>query len=324
MSQIYSPSTPIRETRTLSVYPVKGPVISAGSSYTLFSATGAGNVDPAGNSAPFNNYAPYMTISITVDGGTTQTIPLGLFFLLYGYSTSDGADAVADEFVTKYLGIPVAVANNSVNASVVGVYRRIYIKYNTSCTIILNSLPTQTQAINIYSQVDYYPGVAPAGLYPATRNVIHFAVNDWATSTIAELGVLNILPTVTGVGELESIYFVSSAPVGGIANAHWLESDATTITVDGTTYRYYGTEDFYGNQFYGSQGIHAKTDEYGLARGYAAGSPDGRTYWTGYRYFKETPMLFNSSIGMTWQNIYHTVGTPATQVGSLATYYTVS
>jgi hypothetical protein len=243
-----------------------------------------------------------------------------MFMLWYGYFTSDGASALSDEFVSKYIGVTVG-QNGSFQAG----YRRIYIKYNSSLTIALTDPSTYGSAdpyVNIYSQVDYYPGVAPTGLFPATRNVFHMVANDWAISTIAPLGTLTILPTVTGVGELESIYYFSSATGVPMGSVGWLEMPPT-IAVDGTIYQYGGTEDFFGNQFYGNQGIHARADEYGLGRFFTAGSPDNRTYWTGYRYFRESPMLFNTSIGMTWQNS-STGNNPATQVGSLATYYTVS
>ena len=93
-----------------------------------------------------------------------------------------------------------------------------------------------------------------------------------------------------------------------------------TITVDGTEFRYGGTEDFFGNQFYGDQ-FHARADEYGIARDYRSGAPDNTTYWSGYRYFRESPMVFDSSLGMTWVNSW-TNSVWATRVGTLAVYYT--
>jgi hypothetical protein len=176
-------------------------------------------------------------------------------------------------------------------------YRRIYIKYNSSISISLTLPQTGTNAI-IYSQVEYYPGAAPTGRFPATRNVFHMAVNDWANSSVAPNTPVNILPAVAGVGELESIYFVSSAP--GPTELAWLEQNPD-ITVDGTDFRYGGTEDFFGNQFYGDQ-FHGRTDEYGIARYFSSGAPD-------------------SGIAMVWQNA-NTGNLPATLVGSLAVYYT--
>jgi hypothetical protein len=126
-----------------------------------------------------------------------------------------------------------------------------------------------------------------------------------------------VLPTVSGAGELESIYFISTAP--GAVAAQWLEQNPV-IAVDGTEFRYGGTEDFFGNQFYGDQ-WQARADEYGIARHYSSGAPDNTTYWTAYRYFRESPMVFNNSIGMTWQNAGAGAG-PAAQVGTLAVYYT--
>ena len=84
--------------------------------------------------------------------------------------------------------------------------------------------------------------------------------------------------------------------------------------------RYGGTEDFFGNQFYGNQ-FHGRTDEYGIARYFSSGVPDNTTYWSGYRYFRESPMIFNNSLAMTWSNPSAGSG-PAAKVGSLGVYYT--
>src|SRR6202012_4560321 len=103
---------------------------------------------------------------------------------------------------------------------------------------------------------------------------------------IAPNTTLNMLPAISGTGEVESLYFVSEAP--GPAVPGWLEI-APQLTVDGSTYQYGGCEDFFGNQFYGDQ-WHGRADEYGIARYFTSGAPDNTTYWTGYRYFRETPL----------------------------------
>jgi hypothetical protein len=314
-----STSGMVRETRTLRVAEIKGYMLSGGQSLTLFSATGPGNIERIQLAAAYNDGSPTAanlgaeaTITIVVDGAT-YTAPLGLFLLWDGYATTDGVAATSDLFVTKYLGITSATSQS--NETISG-YRRIYIKYRNSIQISITSAPTGN--IWWYSQVEYYAGVAPAGRYPDTRNVFHMVVNDWASSAIAPLRTVTVLPMVTGAGELESIYFVSSAP--GKVEPGWLEMNPT-IMVDGTAFVYGGTEDFFGNQFYGDQ-FHGRTDEYGIARYYSSSTPDHTTYWSGYRYFRESPMVFNSSVGMTWQNTGEGSG-PATQVGSLAVYYTI-
>ncbi len=313
------PAGEVRETRTLSVAFLKGTNVAGGGSLTLFSATGAGNLERIQLAVQYNSGNPATSplgansvITISVDG-KSYSCTLGMFLLWNGYTTSDGATATNDLFATKYLGITSGTsASNEKN----GGYRRIYIKYNTSINISITTPPGPTTS-GWWSQVEYYPGVAPAGRYPATRNVFHMVVNDWATSAIAPGQTLTVLPAVAGAGELESIYGVFSAP--GVVAPQWLES-TPDITVDGTDFRYGGTEDFFGNQFYGVQ-FHGRADEYGIARDFSSGPPDNTTYWSGYRYFKESPMVFGSSVGMTWQNVAAAAG-PATQVGTLAVYYT--
>lgn len=295
---------------------LKGINIQAGNSLTLFSATGAGNVERIQLAAGYNSGSPSTSpiaantvLTIAVDG-KTYTCTLGMFLLWNGYSASDGVPATSDLFVTKYLGITSATSQS--NETISG-YRRIFIKYNTSITITI-TVPPVTNIV-WWSQVEYYAGAPPAGRYSARRNVFHMAVNDWAAIGPGQL--VTVLPAVAGAGELESIYFVSSAP--GKVEPQWLEQ-SPEITVDGTDFRYGGTEDFFGNQFYGDQ-FHGRADEYGIARWYQSSAPDNTTYWSGYRYFRESPMLFNSSLGMTWPNVPADAG-PAARVGTLAVYYT--
>jgi hypothetical protein len=311
----------VQETRTLSVAHIKGYSVASGGSLTLFSATGPGNIERIQLAMQYNTGSPSASpmgsntvITIAVDGNTSSCT-LGMFLLWNGYTTSDGSAATGDLFESKYLGI--TSGNSSGNATNSG-YRRIYIKYNSSINISITVPSTGTNAI-AYSQVEYYPGVAPAGRFPATRNVFHMAVNDWASSNLAPNGTLTIIPLVSAAGELESVYFVSSAP--GPVEPNWLEQNPA-ITVDGTSFRYGGTEDFFGNQFYGDQ-FHGRADEYGIARYFSSGPPDSTTYWSGYRYFKESPMIFNSSLAMTWNN-ESAANAPATRVGSLAVYYTTN
>jgi hypothetical protein len=309
----------VSETRTLMVVALKSPPI-VNNKVTLLSATGAGNVERIQFAMTYNDGSPTAAnlgaqtiITIVVDG-KTYSCTLGMFLLWNGYATSDGVAATSDLFLTKYLGITTAT---SLSNESIGGYRRIYIKYNSSINISV----TVPSALNgpVYSQVEYYSGVAPAGRYPATRNVFHMVVNDWASSTIASSQVLTVIPTVSGPGEMESIYFVSSAP--GQVEPGWLEM-SPTIAVDGTVFIYGGTEDFFGNQFYGDQ-FRGRTDEYGIARYYKSNPPDNTTYWTAYRYFRESPMVFNTSLGMIWQNEYTGNGA-ATKVGTLAVYYTTN
>ncbi len=307
------------ETRTLSVVALKSPPL-VNNGATLFSATGSGNIERIQFAMTYNDGSPTVAnlgaetvVKIVVDG-KSFSCSLGLFLLWDGYATTDGAEATSDLFLTKYIGITNATSTSN---QFIGGYRRIYIRYTSSISISVQ-MPSAFNGA-IYSQVEYYPGVAPAGLYPATRNVFHMVVNEWEGSTIAPNQVVTIIPAVSGPGELESIYFVSSAP--GQVEPGWLEMNPI-ITVDGTVFRYGGTEDFFGNQFYGDQ-FHGRTDEYGIARYYKANPPDNTTYWTAYRYFSESPMVFNSSLGMIWQN-GNTGNRPATRVGTLAVYYTTN
>jgi hypothetical protein len=307
-----------QETRTLSVAAIKGIDIPAGGGLTLFSATGPGSVERIQIAMSYNVGSPATQpiaantmLTIAVDGNT-YSCSLGMFMLWNGYTTGDGASATTDLFLSKYLGITGGTSSgNAINSG----YRRIYIKYNTSINISIAIPPTAN--IVTWTQVEYYPGAVPTGLHPQTQNVFHMVDNEWARSATTPNATLTMLPAVSGPGELESVYFVSSAP--GPTEPSWLEI-APVLAVDGTTFRFLGCEDFFGNQFYGDQ-FHGRADEYGIARYFSSGAPDNTTYWSGYRYFRESPMLFNNSLGITWLNAY-APAQAATRVGSLVVYYT--
>ena len=338
MSQIYSPSsTPVYETRPLNVQAQKAVRIYPGGvggpqSVNILTATGPGNVARIQIAAGWGYVTPVdvaqrLIITIVVDG-QTYTAPLGMFMLWDGWSTLGGAvgpstatsNQTASFFSTKYLGIAVA------GQTQMGGDRRINIPYQSSISITISSPSDNATSAFVYSQVEYYSGAAPAGLYPATQNVFHMVTNDWRTSSIVPDQVTTFFPSTTGItGELESIYFVSSAAGAIYGATNWLEL-APVIAFDGNTFTYRGCEDFFGTQFYGQNGL-TRGDECGQAiafQGQNLGTSDAVTYWTGYRYFKEAPLRFNSSLWINWQNIDPAYGNPATKVGSCVVYYTES
>jgi hypothetical protein len=337
MSQIYSPSsTPVYETRPFSVASQKAVRIypggvGGGQSVNILSATGPGNVARIQLAAGWGYVTPVdvaqrLLITIVVDG-QTYTAPLGMFMLWDGWSTlnnstgpSTALQASSSQFfLSKYLGIAIG------GDAQMGGYRRINIPYQSSISITVSNPSDNATSAFVYSQVEYYPGVAPAGLYPPTQKVFHMVTNDWRTSSIVPDQVVTFLPTVSGVGELESLYFVSSAAGSLFGAENWLEL-APIISFDGNLFSYRGCEDFFGTQFYGMFGI-TRGDEYGQGISFAGqnlGTTDAVTYWTGYRYFKNCPLRFNSSLGINWTNLDTAFGNPATQVGSCVVYYTES
>jgi len=337
MSQIYSPSsTPVFETRPLSVAVQKAIRLFPGGvggqqSQTILSATGPGNVARLQLAAGWGYSTPVdvgqrLIITIIVDG-QTYTAPLGMFMLWDGWSTLGGGPGPGTStsqqtqtyFLSKYLGITTG------STVQVGGHRKLNIPYQSSISISISNPSGNSTSAFIYTQVEYYAGAAPAGLYPLTQNVFHMVTNDWRSSSVASNQTVTFLPTVSGVGELESIYFVSSAAGNLWGSTNWLEI-APAITADGNLFQYGGCEDFFGTQFYGVNGL-TRGDEYGQGIAFAGqnlGTSDLVTYWTGYRYFKDSPMRFNSNLGITWLNINSVYGNPATQVGSCVVYYTES
>ena len=121
------------------------------------------------------------------------------------------------------------------------------------------------------------------------------------TSVAATAGtVYTPLPTQTpgSAGLLDSItlfIYASGSPAG----PYWLEGHPT-VTIDGNLGPIqYGTEDFFGSNFYFANATHS--DEWGS--GYIGKNVAGTAYYTGmYRYFRDHPCFFNTSIAFQNEN----------------------
>lgn len=311
----------IQETRVLQSASIKGDFQAAGATLNIFTASGAGNVDKIIVDFGWNAYTAgnpplpqEVTITFVIDGGTPITLTLGMFLLWWGYITLDSADPTSQLFSTEHLGIMAAL--NTPGNGVIGGFRKQYIRWTTSINISL-TLPGAGGMV-VYSNVDYYAGTAPTGRFSPRMNVFHAVENPYAA--IAPGATLNLLPAVTSQGLLDSVFIVTSG-VGG-QQMEWLEG-TPIVTADGLTYIANGCEDFFFNSFYGTQ-WQARNDEGGIGRLFTSGAADGTTaYWTGYRFFRKSPLLFNTSLVATWANSNGSAGqVAATKAGSLVTYYT--
>ena len=327
----------VTETRLLHVSTLESQSVGAGATQTIFSASGAGSVERI-QFANIGDPASWQTstLTITVDS-RVYTVPLGIFFLNYGY---DQTTPNSQNFATKNLAISAASPVNinttwpatpastccAYNSPEFGGYRKIYIPYTSSISIVYTN--ASSNGTGIFTQVDYYPGTSPPGLHPATQNVFRMYVSPVLGTTVA-YGTMQWLPTVTGAGQLESVYVYiqgiqTGATTGNGGLPTWLEGDPT-IAVDSTTYQYGGTEDFFGCQFY-CTGYETRVDEYGVGiLGSALASTTSMTSF--YRYFQQFPMIFSSSIaissenGQSGQGAY---GPPSVQWTSLVVYYTTT
>lgn len=302
--------SPVRETRTLRVETnAEGTKVAPGATLRLFSATGAGSVERIQFAAIGDVLAQEVSsITITVDG-VSYSAPTGIFFL--NQWQSDGGLAAGNLFATKNLANTYAQENgNPVNG--MGAYRKIYIPYYRSLYITYTN--ASSHPASLYSQIDYYEGLSPAGLHPSIQTYFH--MYTYPFTTLTQFSRITFLPQVSGPGQLDSIYLLAS---GKALAPQWLEANPS-ISMDGSAYTYGGTEDFFGGQYYFAE-FPVHTDEFGVAR---IGHGSNGVYYTAmYRYFHDFPAVFRSSLSFTWANGQRGEGTPPTIIAAAnIVYYT--
>ena len=299
-----------RENRILRVATnAEGTPVAQGATFTLFSANGPGSVERIQFAAIGDVLAQENSeITITVDG-VSYSATTGLFFL--NQWQSDGGLAAGNLFATKNLANTYSQVNgNPVNG--MGTYRKIYIPYYRSITITYTN--ASAASASLYTQVDYYSGKPPAGLHPSTQTYFH--MHTYPFTSLAQFNRITFLPSVSGPGQLDSIFLLAS----GVASApQWLEANPS-LNIDGVPYTYGGTEDFFGGQYYFVE-LPVHTDEFGVSR-FGPGS-NGVFYTDMYRYFRDSPVVFQSSLSFTWANGQKGEGTPPTiKTAANIVYYT--
>jgi hypothetical protein len=291
------------ETRIEQVSYIKGAPLPASLSVTLFSSTsGPGNVDFLQISSLGTRA---VNVRITVDGVQQPDIPLEDF--LCAINTS----AVVPMFT--FITDDFALTENE--ATGVTGYRRIFIPFNASCSVVL----VNNSAVTTYywTQVQYRIGAIPWAVYGPYKRVFHVQYNP--PVSIATTSP-TILPTVTGSGVIEGINFnVIQQGSGGPNYDGWMETKPT-INTDGINFIYGGTEDFFGTNFYGQYTIGKQSNYAGIVFNSQI-TIAGTTYnaANSFRIFKPDPIIFNNYVSFQWNST-----AANTTVSSLVYYYTTN
>jgi hypothetical protein len=288
-----------------------------GNTVTLFTDTGAGNVESIQLAmATCGTDGTYFdsTIEITVDSVLVASIPVGLFFLHYGKPT-----------VYMTTDLALTYWTDPASARDFGAFRKIFIPYTTNCTIALKNASTGQP--DIFAQVQYRTGAPDTDVYGSRRIIFNASVVGF-TSTTA-YSTFTPLASVSKVGILDSVQvfvFGSSVTQGN----RWMEGNVT-LTIDGSAEVWGGTEDFFGVQFYGlglANGTARCTNDRGMpqiATNGASGS-SGTYYASGFRFFRE-PVIFDTSLAITMKNGHANQGggsPPTLSFASLVIYYTTT
>ena len=277
--------------------------IGSNATVTLLSVTGPGTLEriqyassitSGGSNA--NSLGSDSILTIVADGVTVLNCSSGIFFNSYGYdggnSNYQGVTA-SQFFATKNMGMTYYV-----DAQYYGAWRAVFVQFSSSLTVTVTNSGTATG--QIYTGVYYRLGTPPVGLYNPRYNKMHSLYTAF-TSVAATVGtVYTPLPTQTPgyPGLLDSITLFIYAG-GSPSGPYWLEGHPT-VTVDGSAGPLqYGTEDFFGSNFYFANATHS--DEWGS--GYIGKNVAGTAYYTGmYRYFRDHPCFFNTSIAFQNEN----------------------
>jgi hypothetical protein len=277
------------------------------------------DVEAGSGSGATGNAAGYIcdsVLQIVVNGTALPSIPLGLALSTYNFSTPCGSG-------TPVLGSTPRYSCTTANASnlTVGCEIDINIPYTTSLQI--NYIPDSAEAGGsciIYSNVDYYSGAAPPGLYPATDGSFHLAVIPCCSATLTQYSTGTLLSTVSAYGRVFwiAMFIYSTTDI----SPYYLEGPLT-VTLDGVPWAYNGTEDAFCGSFYfaSSAGYFHGPDSCGAPNITPFNSVGSANVM--FRFFDANPLVFHSSGSVTWINGMSGTAAPGSVVYSaLVGYYT--
>ena len=295
------------DSRPLSYVYCKPPNQSCGtapinSSTTVATLTGPGTMTrfefgsiPGSGMSTLSGMGIDGTISVVADGTTViNAVPFGIFCAMYGYNGAYSGQTKGQFFSTRHIEIDYF----DQTSQDIGCGVDLFINYATSLTVSVGNTATSGGSASVYTGVEYRAGTPPVGLYNPRFNKYHSYLVPISTTVSSTQGTaFTILPTQTpgSAGLLWSIrlfeFGVSSCP-------SWMEGHPA-VTIDGTVGPTQGgTEDFFGNHFYGVNTV--RSDEKGMTM---IGTYSGGYYYTGmYRFFEHAPAFFNTSLGITSEN----------------------
>lgn len=266
------------------------------------------SVSPPGPTS--NRWVCDSSIQFIVDGNALTSLPLGILFNTYATAGFCGG-------APTHVGATPRLQLTMLSGGFAGqINLMIPFKRSLQVNYIPDDLTSGTGVL--WSQVDYYTGAIPAGVYPPTDGSFHVHLVQLGTNLTAYSSI-DLLPVVRSAGRLNSIQlFVQGS--GGAPT--WLEG-VLPIYLDGVPWAYNGTEDtFCGSYYFGSlAGFLNGPDSCGVT----ALGKFGSLYGTNmFRFFDSNPMIFQKSLQVSWFNGMRGVGNnPGTvTIAALVTYYT--
>ena len=287
----------------------------AGTPIITIAAPGPGNmtrlrfsVSPPGATA--NRWVCDSSIQFVVDGADLTPLPLGILFNTYATKGFCGG-------APSYVGTTPRFQLTMLNGGFAG---QIALMIPFKHSLQVNFIPNASASGGgiLWSQIDYYTGAIPAGVYPRTDGTFHVHLIPLGTN-VAAYSSIDLLPAVSGTGRLNSIQLFVQGDAG---SPTWLEG-VLPVYLDGVPWAYNGTEDtFCGSYYFASvPGFLNGPDSCGIT----AMGKFGSLYGTNmFRFFDSNPMIFNKSLKVSWANGMRGAGhNPGTvTIAALVTYYT--
>lgn len=289
----------------------------ASSILTLYSATGSGVVTRLQFAC--QSYANADAIITFAIDGYTCSADLGCFFgqhLGGSNSTlgSGGSSTPATAITNGYSNDNVTFQGANYNGSQNGMSRKVYIPFNRSILITVNTNPSVDM---VSSQVTSRVHSRPYTSFPLYQEM-GVRRRKWrclvplnsegskefviTPQTVAGTNIQTFF-SLQGPGELESLQMV----IWNENNLSYLEGNPV-LTIDstngstGTNINFGSTDNFFGGQFYFNQGGSLfSSDRSGLFAWNA--SAYGTCNMHAYKFFgPEDPVKFNSNLSFTWVN----------------------
>ena len=266
------------------------------------------SVSPPGASS--NRWVCDSSIEFIVDGTALARLPLGILFNTYATAGFCGG-------APTHVGTTPRFQLTMLSGGFAGqISLMIPFKRSLQVNYIPDELASGTGLL--WSQVDYYTGAIPPGVYPPTDKSFHVHLIPLGTK-VAAYSSIDLLPAVSSTGRLNSIQLFVQ---GGGGSPTWLEG-VLPVYLDGVPWAYNGTEDTFCGSYYfaSSAGFLNGPDSCGIT----ALGKFGSLYATNmFRFFDSNPMIFRKSLQVSWFNGMRGVGNnPGTvTIAALVTYYT--
>lgn len=251
------------------------------------------------------------TLTITIDGGSPMVVTEPIFFG-FGLDPKNTRLSASDPPYGQNTNIRCGISNESYNLQCDNSWactKKVFIPFTTSINMYVSGASNAGGTIN--SQVVYrkWPSAFPLYYSIGERRKYWAIIQDGTRINPISLAAFDThtTSTISGRGQVEFIGHMlwGMGGYGSSCNVPSLLEGEYGLTIDGNTQVYGRSDNFWGGSYYwGSTNIGsniANGPDYGLSTlGVLAGNWLGDFYMTGYRFFYDKPIFFDTSFTFSW------------------------